>query len=235
MTGAGGGTASARRVRARVTARRGEARRAGMIVALLGPDGAGKTTLARGLASTADLRARRIYLGTNPRERGAWWSRPARPELPGRGAAARVRAPLRIAARGTGFLHRLADQWRRYLAARRHRRAGGVVVFDRYAAGAYRNGDTGGSPPSLRRRLLDLGAPEPDLVVVLDAPAGVLRERKGEHPPERLERMRRDYLRLGRAHPCGVVVDAVREPSVVLDEVSRLIQARLSGGAERRP
>jgi thymidylate kinase len=211
--------------------------RRGMTIVLLGPDGAGKTTLARGLVARPDLGARRFYMGTNPRAREAtfprWQSSRIRSDAPA-GEGAPGPGPRRLT-----FPRRLVGQWYRYAFAHLHRMRGGTVVFDRYilAPRILRSPRSRGE--SFRRWLLRLGAPRPDLVVILDAPAETLFRRKGEHDVQRLAEMRRDYLRLGRTLPGAVVVDAGADPDSVLAGVVGLIHQRKSGGRDasvwRRP
>ena len=180
-----------------------------LTVALLAPDGGGKTTLATELAQTFYLPSRYIYMGSNieastvglPTTR---WiqSRSKRPK------SAR-QLPAWALARGLRFVNNLAEQWYRYGTSYYHKIRGRLVLFDRYIYDSRL--DASAKTPlktRARRWLLSVAAPKPDLVVFLDAPGEVLYARKGEHSPEILEQQRQHYLGLQRHIPQMVVVDA---------------------------
>jgi thymidylate kinase len=199
-------------------------RRPGLIVALLGPDGAGKSTLARALIQEKPLRARQIYMGTNvetltsglPVRR---WTKSVR-------TARRKGKARRLLLGGLDFMSRLANQWGRLGLAHYHRLHGRLVIFDRYV---YKPGINAVAPTlgrNLRQWLLRLSAPVPDLVVVLDAPAHVLHQRKGEHTPERLEQMRQGYLKLQDRLSQTVVIDTTQGADAVKRAVIAVIWAR---------
>jgi thymidylate kinase len=178
--------------------------RRGVTVALLAPDGAGKTTTARLLARTFPIPVRTIYMGL--------YKNPRRRLPPGVGLAARV-----------------ALQWSRYTRALYHRRRGRVVLFDRYiydaepaAASRARFRDR------LRRSVLARSLPRPDLILVLDAPADELLRRKGEHDLARLERDRAHYRAVSERTSTSSLIDATRPPDVVVREVSALIWTALA-------
>jgi thymidylate kinase len=189
--------------------------RRGASVALLGPDGAGKSTVAEGIESRFYFPVQRVYMGL--------WAR--RETLSGR------RVILEVALRPLVI-------WRRYLGSLRHRALGRLVVFDRYVYDAM-------LPPSgplvrLKRlyfRLLSRLCPAPDLVLVLDVPGGVMHARKAEHSAERLEAEREAFLRLLRRLPNAERVDADRPPEVLLADVLgriwRRYAARTSGVVAR--
>ncbi len=178
--------------------------RRGVSVALLGPDGAGKSTLAEGIESAFYFPVRRVYMGL-------WPSDEARRETP-----AQV---LRI-------LLRPFTVWRRYLASVRHRALGRVVVFDRYVYDALL--PPRGSLVWLKRpylQLLSRLCPAPDLVMLLDVPGSVMHVRSGEYDPDHLEAERAQYRRLQRRIPHLEHVDAHRPPEVVLaDALARIWQ-----------
>lgn len=115
-----------------------------------------------------------------------------------------------------------------------------VVLLDRYffATGAYQSVVTGIDwREILRRNREEIGAPDPDLLVVLDIPAEIgLRRATGRlgeanlqfEKLERLVRVRQVYLEIAREDNCpSVVVDAAREidevVAVVYREVIRVI------------
>jgi thymidylate kinase len=196
-------------------------RRRGLVVALLGPDGVGKTTLARALADEPHLRARRIYMGAGGEADDAW----------------RSLAPLRLAAgtgplrKGLAFAARLVEQWRRSALAHAHRLRGHVVIFDRYTPEP--RGRVG-LARRVRRWLVRVGVPRADLVIVLDAPAEVLFQRKREHSPERLDKMRRGYLAIA-ARAAGVVIDTREDVESVKGRIIQVIWSRLNEPRRRRP
>jgi thymidylate kinase len=184
------------------------------MVALLAPDGAGKSTLAAALEESFYFPVNSIYMGLY--QKGSRTSRPGK--LP-----------------GLGFGRRLITQWRRYLLGRYHQGRGRLVIFDRYTYDALLPSPRQlGRGQRLRRWLLAHACPPPDLVIMLDAPARVLYERKGEHNLDMLEQQRQSYLRLQRQLPQMIVVDATRDPHRVCQEVIRLIWhaflIRQSGG-----
>jgi thymidylate kinase len=172
--------------------------RRGLSVALLGPDGAGKSTLAQGVEASFCFPVRRVYMGL--------WQR--RETVSGA-----HRVVLDVALRPFVV-------WRRYLASLGHRAIGRLVIFDRYVYDAL-------VPPTgplvrLKRpyfRLLGRLCPAPDLVLVLDVPGEVMHARKGEHDAERLEAEREHFVRLQRRLPNAERVDADRPPEVVLVDV----------------
>ena len=198
----------------------------GLTVALLAPDGAGKTTLARSLGRTFYLPTRYIYMGTNlesstitlPTTR---WLRKA-----SRGR----RQPL---VRALSALNTLVEQVLRYRVGAYHCRRGRLVVFDRYADGVLTTGQRGGLHKRLRGWVIRKLCPPPDMVVYLDAPAEVLYERKQEHSPGFLEQQRQRYLQLLQNVPQTVIVDVQREPDQIRRHVAALIWrryvARMSG------
>jgi thymidylate kinase len=207
----------------------------GMTVALLAPDGAGKTTLAQELAREPFIRARPIYLGLsrdikNLRLPTTRWLQHRLESANGK------RGPVPLMLKKLHAGSRLAEQWSRYAVAFYHRLRGRFVVFDRHPYEDSLNGHALTLRGRLRRWLLAAWCPIPDLVVVLDAPGEVLYQRKGEHNPEWLESQRRSLLGLRDQVPFAVVVDATREISQVRNEVTALIwdryRARERKGAE---
>ena len=199
-SGVAAGLASARRsFGRRVGWRLTPLYRRGVTVALLAPDGAGKTTVAHGLTRTFPIPVRTIYMGLykNPRRR-----------LPP----------------GVGLAARLALQWSRYARALYHRRRGRIVLFDRYVYDAELvTGSAGGARDRLRRRVLAGSLPRPDLILVLDAPASELLRRKGEHGIARLERDLAHYRAVAERTSNASIIDATRPP----DEVVRAAAARI--------
>jgi thymidylate kinase len=171
-------------------------------VALLGPDGAGKTSLAEMLRREFMLPTQVVYMGVLR-------------------TTARARRLRRIP--GLMLALRLAEFTGKGLAARYRRRRGRLVVFDRYTYDALLA--PGGE--KLRARvsyaLIQRTCPAPDLVIVLDVAAATMYARKGELGVARLEDFRRRYLAMREHVPNLAVVDASQSAA----DVHRVVTARL--------
>jgi thymidylate kinase len=218
-------------------------------VALIGPDGAGKTTVGRRLEAELELPATYLYMGVNAEASNHVLptTRAIRAVKRARGAAPDTAGPpdplvrperptgvLRRARRATGNAGRLANQlaeeWHRQLRAWLNVRRGRVVIFDRhFFADFYAYDIACGDARPLGRRVhglvLERLYPKPDLVVYLDAPPEVLLSRKGEGTIEALARRRRDYLTIARFTDHFATVDACRPPDEVTREVVRIVHA----------
>lgn len=179
----------------------------GLGVAIMGPDGAGKSTLIANLERSFPLPVRSIYMGLYQGEES--------------------RKQSRFTVPGVALLSNLARQQLRWLQGLRHRLRGALVVFDRYT---YDSLLPTGRPISrlgrLRRGLLGHACPGPDLVAVLDAPAEVLFARKGEHDLELLDLHRRGLLELAGRLSNAVVIDAGQDSEAVASDVVAAIWAR---------
>ncbi|HEY4276762.1 MAG TPA: phosphotransferase [Conexibacter sp.] len=174
-------------------------RRIGVSVALVGPNGVGKSTVAAALRHAFPFDARIVYMGL--------WS-----AAEGGGGSLRAAAmrPLRI--------------WRRHLVAQYHRFRGRLVVFDRYVYEAA----LPARPPLLALKrpyfwFLRHAVPAPDVAVVLDVPGKVAYRRKQENPPDELEAERAVYRGLADSAPAVKLVDASRGRGAVRADVTSLV------------
>jgi thymidylate kinase len=215
-------------------------------VALIGPDGVGKTTVARRLERELPLPLKYLYMGDNDDSANVtlpttrWWKRRVRratlpPSETGNGSGTgrsphrrRVRPLLHATRKTLGFVNRILEEIYREAVARTYVRRGTIVVFDRHFVLDYYHFDlNAGAARTRKRRLhgwfLRRICRQPDLVICLDAPGAVVFARKGEFSPEFLDSRRRQYLELGSLFPHFEVVDANRDLRLVMDDVSRAI------------
>jgi thymidylate kinase len=216
-------------------------------IALLGADGAGKTTIGRRLEEDAKLRIKYIYMGINPDAVNrvlptTWlWMKvkktigmasdqggppdPTRQERP----KSRWKRLLRGAKSNVRLANQLAEEWYRQTLAWYYQCRGFVVLFDRHFFADYfaHHVQTNGQRPLGKRlhgAILNRLYPRPDLVIVLDAPAEVLFARKGEGTIALIEKRRREYLEIENHVPRFSVVDATFPLDEVTREVVKLIE-----------
>lgn len=180
-----------------------------MTVAILGPDGCGKSTVVARIKESYYFPVRSIYLGLWQQSGG----RGKEPTVPGWSLVSRM---LRV--------------WARYLVGQYHRALGRLVLFDRYTFDSLAADKEGqGRVARLYTWILGHSCPGPDLVLVLSAPGEVMYRRKREKSPEELEIERQGYLSLQHRVPHVQVVDAARPEETVLADVIDRIWCRYIG------
>jgi len=217
-------------------------------VALVGADGAGKTTIARRLENSSALPIKYMYMGVSPiasnyalpttraiaalkRMMGqnpdmAGPPDPTRKKAPPRNPVKRALKSVKSSAQ---LANRVAEQWYRQLLAWYFQRRGYIVLFDRhffadyYAHDVAVDGEKRSAFSRLHGYLLNHVYPKPQLIIFLDAPASVLLERKGEGTLELLEHRRQEYLQLQGQVAHFARVDAARPLEDVEREVVELL------------
>jgi thymidylate kinase len=214
-------------------------------VALIGPDGAGKTTIAREIEATLSIPIKYVYMGINldssnlvlPTTRLLLEIKRAmgrRPDMAGPPDPSRIKPRpknkinrLMIDLKsGLRLASRLSEEWFRQFVVWFYQRRGYIVLFDRHFFFDYyyyhveNNGLQRRFGDRIHGYVLDRLYPHPDLVICLDAPAEVLFGRKGEGTVELLESRRKEYLRLQDVVRNFVIVDASRPKDEVLRGVS---------------
>lgn len=230
-------------------------RHGGCAIALVGPDGAGKTTVARALCEALP-NSRYLYMGTATDS--ANYSLPSsrlialvkrlrsrRSGTPGTGHKALLPESKRRGVAATAAIgmlralalgNRLAEEWYRQLVLWSFKARGLIVVCDRHFQFEHlphsQSFNAGYKPISDRVHLWSLRRcyPRPDMIFFLDAAPEILYRRKREWTLQHLERHRNGIIEEGRAYRRFVRVDATAPLHTVVDEVrARVLDARATG------
>lgn len=210
-------------------------RRRGITVALVGADGAGKSTVSAMLQTFEGLPApvRTIYMGVNleasslmlPTTRALLSVKRARKvgSVTGPSPVVRTR-PVKDALR---LVLWATEEWTRQAAATWYATRGSIVIFDRhffadyYFANVHAEPEhqTHGTLPHLHTWMLRHLYPKPGLTLCLDAPVAVLSARKSEDTPAFLAQRRQQYLDLETIVPTYRRIDAAQPLDSVLADV----------------
>ena len=217
-------------------------------VALVGADGAGKTTIAQRLMTSLPVPLKYLYMGTSVEssnvtlptarlilvlKRRRYCKQMQRTGAPVPAVIAThhleahptQRGPLGATLR---LLHRVAEEWYRQFVAWVYQRRGYLVLYDRHFLFEYNPASTETRhllprPDRVHLWLLDRFYPRPDLVIFLDAPPDVLLRRKQEWSLDHLRRFRSAVLQQGAATQNFVRIDAGQPLDQVVEAVSQTI------------
>jgi thymidylate kinase len=181
----------------------------GSSLALLGLDGAGKTTIAAKLHAEVPWPTASLYMGV--------WRESSLDRL--------VRHIV-----GAQLALRLGRLVRTNIVTRYHRALGRVVLLDRYIVDAtlpspdlHSKGRISLWKGRISAVLVSRTAAAPDRLVFLDAPAEVVFARKGELTMGELRQRRDHYLEMSKQFPQWVTVNADRPLTEVLADVSEIL------------
>ena len=215
-------------------------------VALIGPDGAGKTIVAKSVLNSFPLPMKYLYMGRNfgssnfavPTSRLIQFLRRylnkkstkitstkfhylnASLQQPEewwtKDKRGKIFATLRL-------LNRLADEWFRQFISWSYQLRGYIVIYDRHFSLDHEPTNSSRLTARLHRWLLNNWYPKPDLVIFLDAPPEVLYSRKGETTLENLQLCREAILNQGKKLSNFIRIDALQPLDNVCAEVGHQI------------
>jgi len=213
-------------------------------IALIGPDGTGKSTISRKLQDLLPLPTKYIYMGINQEASNfalpttLLWKKikhasGRQTDMGGPPDPSRIqpipRNPLRRIARelksGMRIANLIAEEWFRQFVTWYYELRGYVVIFDRHFYFDYYKhhiaNTSAGRTLSERVHgfMLNHIFPKPDLVIFLDAPAEVLFARKSEGTIELLEQRRQEYWQFQGMVEQFITVDTTQS----VDEVARQV------------
>lgn len=219
-----------------------------LTVALIGADGAGKSSVAERLDTVLPFPMRRMYLGVSPTSathplpstrlvrriatlRGRATATGGPPPLPTPASSAtpdRAR-PAAIARAALRVTNRIAEESYQEAISRWHRSCGRIVVYDRFYPADFHAHDLSGRADlpwdrRLHAAFLRRCFAPPDLVIVLDAEPAVLHARKGEGTLAELASRRAEYLDYAKSVEHAVLIRADRPMDEVVAEVVSAVQ-----------
>lgn len=217
-------------------------------IAIIGADGAGKSTVCQAVIRKSGLPLKYVYMGVNleaseqmlPTTRLWMWAKTKRglsPDATFKAVSSRDAATKGFAKQLKSLL-RLAfwtsEEWYRQFLVWIYEARGFVVIFDRHFFADYfaydvcpQNPDSRPLASRMHGWMLAKLYPKPNLFILLQAPAHVLYERKREATVEFLEERQDQYLRMASSVERFEVVDATQSTEAVIDEVLSRIRAFL--------
>jgi thymidylate kinase len=195
----------------------------GFTVTFLGPDGVGKSTVIQGVQDLVmPCFRRQMLIHFNPR-----FGPPGAAQVVTNPQAQPPRSALLSWGKALFYFGR---NWAHYLLKQlRARRSATLIIYDRNHL------DLGVDPRRYRMqgclgllRFLARLSPQPDLLVILDAAAETIRNRKAELTHEEIERQRGLLHAIAKSHPQAVTISTEQNPEAVSRQVAQAILDRLA-------
>jgi thymidylate kinase len=219
-------------------------RPAGLTVAVLGPDGAGKSAVCAALANLSraslpfkQVETRHLYRRVLPLLSELWKGRlRTTPAAPATVHNPHGKRPHRSLVSLFTLTYGAVDQWLSWLLCTRWKLSqNALLLHDRHMLEVQIDPKRFrfAGPKWLARWITRL-IPKPDLVIVLDAPAEVLQSRKQEVPLAETARQLDAYRTLTREMPGGRIIDATQPLEGVVNDVKRAIIEFAAARTSRR-
>ena len=221
-------------------------RPSGKTVAIIGPDGSGKSTLIDKLENGLPFSVRRVYMGVNPAAathalpttRFVWFlnrilkrprpnydgdTQPEESKTENKKSSSGFKQVLRELKSALFVFNRVSEQWYRQLVCWYYQWRGHLVLIDRHFYLDYLAVKLSNPAPRkvaawrIHDFLMERVYPRPNLTLYLDAPPEVLYARKQEVSLARLETMRRAYNQIREYVPAFKVLDATQSADQVYE------------------